>query len=101
MTDQKNNQPIAQDYLGLGPELVEAQGARPLTAREIVQWLSRCLEQATDLQQLQLRADYATGAMRALFLCWLVSAAESEAMIAELNVVYGVRYRDLSGAIIH
>lgn len=101
MTNQKNDRPAAQDYLGLGPELIEAFGKRPLTAREIVQWLARCQEQAADLQQLQFNADLATGVMRALFLCWLVSAAESEAMIAELNVVYGVRYRDLSGAIIH
>ena len=101
MPEQQNNQPTAKDYLGPGPELIEAFGKRPLTAREIVQWLSRCQERTTDLQQLQFSADLVTGVMRALSLCWLVSAAESEAMIAELNVVYGVRYRHLSGAIVH
>lgn len=75
--------------------------ARPLTSREVVQWLCRCQQRATDLHQLQVITDHATGAMRALFLCWLVSAAESEAMITELNAVYSIRYRELSGAIVH
>nr|WP_298168357.1 hypothetical protein [uncultured Pseudomonas sp.] len=101
MPEQKDDQPITQDHLGLGPEFIEAFGGRPLTAREIVQWLSRCLEHASDLQQLQLHADFATGAMRALVLCWLVSPTESETIVAELNAVYGVRYRHLSGAIVH
>lgn len=100
MTDQ-NDQPAAQDYLGLGPEFIEAFGERPLTAREIVQWLCRCHEQAADLNQLQLNADHATGVIRALFLCWLISAAESEVMVAELNAVYLIRYRELSGAAVH
>ncbi|MBH3339404.1 hypothetical protein I5L51_09830 [Pseudomonas mendocina] len=106
MTDQKNDQPTAKSYVGfehlaLGPELTEALGARPLTARELVQWLCRCQEQATDLHQLQLIADHATGVLHALFLCWLISAAESERMVAELNAVYAVRQRALSGAIVH
>ncbi|QTN45035.1 hypothetical protein H7683_18895 [Ectopseudomonas mendocina] len=106
MTDQKNDQPTAKSYVGfehlaLGPELTEALGARPLTARELVQWLCRCQEQATDLHQLQLIADHATSVLHALFLCWLISAAESERMVAELNAVYAVRQRALSGAIVH
>lgn len=106
MTDQKNDQPTAKSYVGfehlaLGPELTEALGARPLTARELVQWLCRCQEQATDLHQLQLIADHATGVLHALFLCWLISAAESERMVAELNAVYAVRQRALSGAAVH
>jgi len=106
MPEQKNDQPTAQSYVGfehlaLGPELTEALGARPLTARELVQWLCRCQEQATDLHQLQLIADHATGVLHTLFLCWLISAAESERMVAELNAVYAVRQRALSGAIVH
>ncbi len=106
MTDQKNDQPTAKSYVGfehlaLGPELTEALGARPLTARELVQRLCRCQEQATDLHQLQLIADHATGVLHALFLCWLISAAESERMVADLNAVYAVRQRALSGAAVH
>ncbi|WP_277372481.1 hypothetical protein [Pseudomonas sp. AA-38] len=106
MTDQKNDQSTAKSYIGfkhlaLGPELTEALGARPLTARELVQWLCRCQEQATDLHQLQLIADHATGVLHALFLCWLISAAESERMVAELNAVYAVRQRELSRAPVH
>ncbi|MBA4243037.1 MAG: hypothetical protein C0452_03875 [Pseudomonas sp.] len=106
MTDQKNDQPTAKSYVGfehlaLGPELTEALSARPLTARELVQLLCRRQEQATDLYQLQLIADHATVVIHTLLLCWLISAAESERMVAELNAVYGVRYRELSGAVIH
>lgn len=91
----------AHDFLGLGQSLTTTFRDRPLTAREVIQWLSANLERANDLQQLQVVADHATGATRALYLCWLVSASEVEAMIAQLNAVYAVRYRELSGAIIH
>ena len=93
----------ADDFLGLGQGLTTAFRDRPLTAREVIQWLSVLLERANDLQQLQVTADHATGATRALYLCWLVSASEVDAMIAQLNVVYAARYRELSGAgaIIH
>jgi hypothetical protein len=106
MPEQQHDQPTGKGYVGfeylaLGPELTETLGARPLTAREMVQWLCRCQEQATDLHQLQLIADHATGVMHTLFLCWLISAAESERMVAELNAVYAVRQRALSGAIVH
>ncbi|PIA68488.1 hypothetical protein CDR19_21210 [Ectopseudomonas toyotomiensis] len=106
MPEQQNDQPTGKGYVGfeylaLGPELTETLGARPLTARELVQWLCRCQEQATDLHQLQLIADHATGVMHTLFLCWLISAAESERMVAELNAVYAVRQRALSGAAVH
>lgn len=101
MSEQNNHQPIANDFLGLGPSLAEAFSARPLTAKEVVQWLCACQEQATDLKQLQLIADHATGVVRALYLCWLVSAAESETMVAQLNAVYHMRERELSGSAVH
>lgn len=91
----------ADDFLGLGKDLATAFRDRPLTAREVIQWLSNILEQTNDLQQLQLVADHATGATRALYLCWLVSASEIEDMIAQLNTVYAIRQRELSGAITH
>jgi len=101
VADQNNHRPIANDFLGLGPGLAEAFSARPLTAREVVQWLCACQERAPDLKQLQVIADHATGVIRALYLCWLVSAAESEAMVAQLNAVYHMRERQLSGLAVH
>lgn len=106
MSDQQNNQPSSSGYQGieampLGPELIQALSSRPLTARELVQWLGRCLEQAADLRQLQWIADNATGVMHALHLCWLISAEESKTLIAELNTVYAARQRELSGAVVH
>lgn len=101
MTEQKNDQPSAQDCLGLGAALTEALGQRPLTAREVVQWLARRLEQAPNLQQLQTTAEQATGVIHTLHLCWLVSEAGYDTMRDELNVVYFLRQRELSGANIH
>lgn len=101
MAEQNNHQPMANDFLGLGPNLTEAFSARPLTAREVVQWLCACQERATDLPQLQVVADHATGVIRALYLCWLVSAAESEAMVAQLNAAHHMKWRELSGSAVH
>lgn len=101
VADQNNHQLAANDYLGLGPNLAEAFDARPLTTREVVQWLCTCLELAPDPQQLQVIADYATGGIRALHLCWLISVPESETMIAQLNAVYTVRQRELAGVSVH
>lgn len=101
MTEQSNHQTMTNDFLGLGPSLTEAFSARPLTAREVVHWLCACQERAADLKQLQLIADHATGVIRALYLCWLVSAAESETMVAQLNAVYHMRERQLSGLAVH
>lgn len=92
---------VSFEHLALEPELAEALGVRPLTARELVQLLCRRQEQAADLYQLQLIADHATVVIHTLLLCWLISAAESERMVAELNAIYAVRQRALSGAIVH
>lgn len=101
MPEQKNDHSTAKGYLDIGDALSEALCARPLTARELVHWLCRCQEQAEDLHQLQSIANHATGVMHTLFLCWLISAAESERMVAELNAVYAIRQRELSGAPVH
>lgn len=101
VADQYNHQQMANDILGLGPSLAGTFSARPLTGREVVQWLCASQERAADLKQLQLIADHATGVIRALYLCWLVSAAESEAIVAQLNAVYHMRERELSGLAVH
>ncbi len=102
MSEQQNAMTNEQcRYPALPADLVEVFKHRPLTAKEVTQWLTDCIRQAESAEQLQDMGEHATGILRAMCLCWVISTAEHEVTTAELNVIYGDRYRELAGVALH
>ena len=102
MPDQ-NNTTTSENYRypALPADLAEAFGHRPLTAKEVTQWLADCVRQAESPEKLRGMGEHATGILRAMLLCWVIGIVDHDAVAAELNAIYEDRHRELVRVSLH